>query len=104
MFTVFLGKSGYPSLEEIMTGLKKVTDRIITLDATKLAQEVGSIQSANVVMLGTLYGTGLMPIRVETAKAMIQSRFKGKVGEINIRAFELGYEAVQEVLKGAPVK
>ncbi len=103
-FTVFLGKSGYPSLEEILDKLHRVTDRVITLDATQLAQEAGSVQSANVVMLGTLYGTGLMPITVETAKAVLQGRFKGKVGEINIRAFDLGYEEVQKALKGAPVK
>lgn len=98
-FTVFLGKSTYPSIEQIETGLKKVTDKIITLDASALAQQAGSLQSANVVMLGALYGTGLVPMSIETAKSAILSRFKAKVGEINIKAFDLGYEAVQKALK-----
>jgi len=101
-YTVFLGKSGYPTLKEIQAGLKKVTDRIITLDATALAQAAGSLQSANVVMLGALYGTGLMPMSVETAKAAILGRFKAKVGEINIKAFDIGYEEVQQALKKKP--
>ncbi len=98
-FTVFLGKSGYPDIKQIEAGLKKVTNRIITLDAAALAQQAGSLQSANVVMLGALYGTGLVPMSVETAKAAILGRFKAKVGEINIKAFDLGYEAVRQALK-----
>ncbi len=97
-FTVFLGKSGYPGIKQIEAGLRKVTDRIITLDASALAQQAGSLQSANVVMLGALYGTGLVPMSVETARAVILARFKARVGEINIKAFDLGYEAVQKAL------
>jgi indolepyruvate ferredoxin oxidoreductase beta subunit len=98
-FTVFLGKSGYPSLKAIEAGLGKVTKRIITLDAAALAQQAGSLQSANVVMLGALYGTGLMPMSVDTARTAILGRFKARVGEINIKAFDLGYEAAQQALK-----
>jgi indolepyruvate ferredoxin oxidoreductase beta subunit len=103
-FTVFLGKSTYPSIQEIEKGLKKVTDKVITMDASALAQQAGSLQSANVVMLGALYGTGLVPMSVETARAVILGRFKAKVGEINIKAFDLGYEAVQKALKKKPAK
>jgi indolepyruvate ferredoxin oxidoreductase beta subunit len=103
-FTVFLGKSGYPSVKQIEDGLKKVTDKIITLDASALAQQAGSLQSTNVVMLGALYGTGLVPMSVETAKSAILGRFKAKVGEINIKAFDLGYEAVQKALKSSDGK
>jgi indolepyruvate ferredoxin oxidoreductase beta subunit len=100
-YTVFLGQSGYPEIDQIKDRLNAVTTRIITLDATALAQQAGSIQAANVVMLGALYGTGLLPVTVETARAGILSRFKAKVGEINTKAFDLGYEMVQKALKGA---
>jgi len=103
-FTVFLGKSGYPEIDQIQSRLAKVTDRIITLDATALAQQAGSLQAANVVMLGALYGTGLLPVTIETTRAVIVSRFKGKAGETNIKAFDLGYEAVKKALKGAAAK
>ena len=103
-YTVYLGSSGYPESEAIISGLRKVTDRVITLDASGMAQQAGSLQAANVVMLGALFGTGLMPIKDETAKEAILSRFKAKVGEINIKAFDLGYEAVQKALKSAAGK
>lgn len=102
-YTVYLGQSGYPTQEQIIEKLKKVTDRIITLDASGLAKEAGSLQAANVVMLGALFGTGLLPVKEENAKEAILGRFKAKVGEINIKAFDLGYEYVQKALKGAGV-
>jgi indolepyruvate ferredoxin oxidoreductase beta subunit len=103
-YTVYLGQSGYPTSEQIIEKLKKVTDRIIMLDASGLAKEAGSLQAANVVMLGALFGTGLMPVKDETAKEAILSRFKAKVGEINIKAFDLGYEYVKKALAGAATK
>jgi indolepyruvate ferredoxin oxidoreductase, beta subunit len=97
-YTVYLGKSGYPTSDQIINGLKKVTDRIITLDASGLAKEAGSLQAANVVMLGALFGTGLMPVPEDCAKQAILGRFKGKVGDINIKAFDLGYDYAKKAL------
>ncbi|OGO20774.1 MAG: hypothetical protein A2Z15_01910 [Chloroflexi bacterium RBG_16_50_11] len=102
-YTVYLGKSGYPTQDEIIKKLREVTNRIITLDASGLAKQAGSLQAANVVMLGALFGTGLMPVKDEFAKEAILSRFKAKVGEINIKAFDLGYEHVKKALKATVV-
>ncbi|MBN1161167.1 MAG: 2-oxoacid:acceptor oxidoreductase family protein, partial [Dehalococcoidales bacterium] len=99
-YTVYLGKSGYPTQDQIIKKLRKVTDRIITLDASGLAKEAGSLQAANVVMLGALFGTGLMPVEDKFAKEAILGRFKAKVGEINIKAFDLGYEQAKKALVG----
>ena len=52
-------------------------------------------------MLGALFGTGLMPVKDGTAKEAILARFKAKVGEINIKAFDLGYEHVKKALSKA---
>jgi indolepyruvate ferredoxin oxidoreductase beta subunit len=103
-YTVYLGRSGYPKPDEIISKLQEVTDRVITLDASGLAKEAGSLQAANVVMLGALFGTGLLPVKEENAKEAILSRFKAKVGEINIKAFDLGYDYVQKALKGVAAK
>jgi indolepyruvate ferredoxin oxidoreductase beta subunit len=100
-YTVYLGKSGYPTQDQIINKLKEVTSRIITLDANGLAKEAGSAQAANVVMLGALFGTGLMPVPDECAKEAILGHFNAKVGAINIKAFGLGYDLVKKALAGA---
>lgn len=103
-YTVYLGKSKYPAQEDIIKKLQKITDRIIMLDAGSMAKQAGSAQAANVVMLGALFGTGLIPISDAVAKETILARFKAKVGEINIKAFDLGYAEVQKALKPTAMK
>lgn len=103
-FTVFLGRSGYPELDEIIARVKKVTDKVVVLDAAQLALDAGSQQSTNVVMLGALFGSGRLPIREETAKEAIKERFNAKVAEINIKAFDMGYDMVKQSLKTASAK
>lgn len=86
---VSLGKSTYPELEQIQEKLQAIAGKVVTLDALDLAEKAGSRQSVNVVMLGTLFGCGEMPIKVDTVKALIRERFPAKAADINIKAFEL---------------
>jgi len=97
--TVLLGSTQYPSLEEIIERLEKYSHRVVTLDAIQLAQEAGSSLSANIVMLGTSFGTGQVPIKVESIKNMIEKHFPAKLAALNIKAFELGYKASQQILR-----
>lgn len=98
-FTVTLGQSKYPSLEAILEKLRKVSSKIIKLDATQLAREAGNLQTTNIVLLGALFGTGRLPIKIETAKEAIEERLPAKVVPVNFKAFDLGYETCQKALK-----
>jgi len=98
-FTVSLGTSKYPSLEEILEKLDNASGRVIKLDATQIAQQAGSLLTTNIVMLGALFGTGKLPISIETIKETIRARFPAKTAPVNIKAFDLGYQACQQALK-----
>ena len=98
-FTVFLGESQYPSLDIILEKLKQVANKVVTLNAAQIAEEAGSLLTANIVMLGALSGSGQLPIRVETIKEQIHVRFPAKVAPVNIKAFDLGYQAYQQAVK-----
>lgn len=95
---VFLGKSSYPSLDEILEKLKANSDKIIKLDAVQLAEEAGSALSANMVMLGASFGTERLPIKIETIKKTMEAHFSAKIAPVNIRAFDLGYLTCQRLL------
>ena len=103
-FTVFLGTSGYPELEDILAKLRQVTENVVTLDAAQIAEQAGSLQSANVVMLGALFGTGLIPVDEEAVKTAVRARLNAKVAEMNIKAFDMGCQEVKQALRAAPVK
>jgi indolepyruvate ferredoxin oxidoreductase beta subunit len=97
-FTVSIGESSYPSLEEMLRQLGKASDRIIQLDAAKTAEKAGSRLATNIVMLGALFGTGQLPIKMATIKETVESHFPAKLAPVNIKAFDLGYEACQQAL------
>lgn len=97
-FTVSLGESKYPSLEEILEKLSNASGRVVKLDAAQIAQEAGSLLTTNIVMLGALFGTGKLPIGIETIKETIRRRFPAKTAPVNIKAFDLGYQTCQQAL------
>jgi indolepyruvate ferredoxin oxidoreductase beta subunit len=98
-FTIALGESTYPKIETIIEKLSRASDQVIQLSAVQIAQEAGSSLSANIVMLGALFGIGQLPIKIETIKEQIRSRFSARLAPANIRAFDLGYRACQKALK-----
>jgi indolepyruvate ferredoxin oxidoreductase beta subunit len=98
-FTVSSLGSTYPELETILEYLGRATNNVIQINATGIAAEAGSTQSANVVMLGALFGQGQLPIKVETVKDEIRARFSEKLAPVNIKAFDLGYEFCRNALK-----
>jgi indolepyruvate ferredoxin oxidoreductase beta subunit len=97
-FTVSIGESKYPSLEEILKQLAKASGKIVQLDAARTAQEAGNRLATNIVMLGALFGTDQLPIKIATIKETIEERFPAKLAPVNIKAFDLGYEACRQVL------
>ncbi len=97
--SVFIGESSYPSLEEIVEKLSQIANRVIRLKAAQIAEEAGSVMAANIVMLGALFGTGQLPIKIETTKEQIRARFSAKLAPVNIKAFDLGYQTCQQALK-----
>lgn len=91
--TVSLGKCTYPEIDEIKRRILAVTADVIMVDAVELAEKAGNRQATNVVMLGTLFGSGKMPISLELIQEVIKERVPAKAVEANLKAFDLGYQA-----------
>jgi indolepyruvate ferredoxin oxidoreductase beta subunit len=97
-FTVAIGESTYPDLETIIEKLEDASGRVIQISAVQIAREAGSALSANVAILGALFGSRQLPIKMETVKEQIRSRFSAKLAPVNIRAFDLGYQVCRKAL------
>ena len=89
---VSMGQAEYPNHEEIIKNMKKYTDKIIEFDALDLAAKAGSTRALNMVMLGAIIGTGLLPITEKTTIDVISEAFQKKFEKINITATKLGLE------------
>jgi indolepyruvate ferredoxin oxidoreductase beta subunit len=88
----------YPSLDEITEKIRGFAKNVIIMDAAKLAKEAGSVLTRNVVLIGGLAATGKMSVKIESLKQAIRKLVPAKYLDINMKAFELGYEHVQKKL------
>lgn len=95
--SVASGKSVYEE-EALVQHLREKVKDLTIFDATGLATQAGSYKAANTVMLGALSTTdGLLFTQAQLLDAVL-AMIPAKLRDINIRAFELGREAM-EVMK-----
>jgi indolepyruvate ferredoxin oxidoreductase beta subunit len=94
--TVSLGKSSYPDIEVIQKKMQAIGGKVITLDAVDAALKAGNRQTSNVVMLGALFGSGKMPISLETIKEAVSAHVPAKAVAVNLTAFDLGFKIVSQ--------
>jgi indolepyruvate ferredoxin oxidoreductase beta subunit len=92
-FTVAIGKGTYPDLDLLQKLIRDKTAKLIAFDAQALAKQAGNIMSLNMVLLGSLIQTGIMPVSADKVKEAIRTSTKKAFVDINIKAFELGFEA-----------
>ncbi len=92
-FTVAIGKGTYPDLEDITALIAAKTHRLIAFDAAEQARAAGNIMSLNIVLLGALCRTELLPLKADTVREAIRTRTKQAFVEANLKAFDLGFQA-----------
>jgi len=90
-FTVSSGKESYPDVDKLLDSIKNQVRKFIGFNALELARKAGSELSQNMVILGALFKHGGLPIDPEIMRDLIKTRTKKAFREVNIRAFELGY-------------
>ncbi len=95
---VSMGKAEYPTHNEILTSIRNFTDKIIEIDAQKIAIEAGSPRALNMVMFGGIIGTNIVPISKESALKAISEAFPKKFEKINATAAENGLEHVKKLI------
>lgn len=95
-FTVAIGKGTYPELDQTKDLIRAKTRRLVAFDGLALAKAAGNAMALNMVLLGALVQTGVVPITEEQVKQAIATKTKAAFAEINLKAFDLGFKAAQE--------
>jgi indolepyruvate ferredoxin oxidoreductase, beta subunit len=93
-YTVALGKAQYPPVPETMSKIRGRVKKLIYFDATALALQAGSALALNMVMLGALAGSGVLPLETISIRETIRDKSKKSFVEINLVAFDLGMKAL----------
>ena len=91
-FSVSSGRDQYPDVTSMMEAISQLVGNLIAYDARALARQAGSELSVNMVMLGTLMRHAKMPFDEKVVKNVLKTRTKKAFLDINLKAFDLGYE------------
>ncbi len=95
-FTVAIGKGTYPDLEQAQELIRNKTKRLVAFDGLALAKSAGNAMALNIVLIGALIQTGVVPITAEQVKEAIATKTKPAFVETNLKAFDLGFNAALE--------
>jgi indolepyruvate ferredoxin oxidoreductase, beta subunit len=87
---VITGDFVYPSLDEIESAFGKLTKQSWLIDATATAVELGNPVLSNIVMIGALAGTSLLPIDRRAFEKEISKSMTADKRQINLTAFDTG--------------
>ncbi|HOQ09727.1 MAG TPA: indolepyruvate oxidoreductase subunit beta [Syntrophomonadaceae bacterium] len=92
--SVLIGEAVYPEIEAIVKELRYLCGSVQVLEATRLAQEAGNAQAANILLMGALTAMPEIPLQAEDYSQVLSQRFKGDVYDLNQKVFDLGYKQI----------
>ncbi len=93
---VISGMRKYPKEEELIKLLKRVSSKVAVFDATSLAEKAGDPIATNMVMLGALAASDVLPFGEDEITAMMNESISARFLELNTKAFRFGAEAFRE--------
>lgn len=90
--SIFVNKEKYPSIDEIMKGLRSFSQRITFLDASqKVKEQTGDIIATNIYMLGYAASRRMIPIKKDLLLETIKETVPEKYFEMNKKVFESSF-------------
>lgn len=97
--TVTSGGQPYPDDDRLRAAIAQVTGKAVYIEGERIAEELGNVRAANVVLLGALSKLiereGLAPgLTPEAWLKVIEEHVPAKYIELNRKAFQAGREAV----------
>ncbi|NOZ77334.1 MAG: indolepyruvate oxidoreductase subunit beta [Euryarchaeota archaeon] len=85
----------YPNVEDMVMALMEFAE-VYPIDASALARKAGSPLTLNVVLLGAASACEGFPVDMETLQETISSSVPPKTVDMNLKAFRLGREEIEE--------
>jgi len=93
--SVLLGVERMPGFSEVLNVLKKVAGEVEVVDASSIASKVGLPASINIAMLGAFTSVFRELIDRQLMLSAVEEVIPSRFLEENLRAFELGFRAIE---------
>jgi len=92
---VTAGGAQYPDLDKLITTIQELSARTVVVNATEEAQKMGNPIFANVILIGALVGSGVLPVDSKSVEPVLQETFPKEV-KANMVAFSRGVELARQ--------
>ncbi|WQH64666.1 indolepyruvate oxidoreductase subunit beta [Methanosphaera sp. ISO3-F5] len=83
----------YPEVDTIIKELEEKVAKVYAIDANKIALDAGHPLSMNMAMLGAATAISTFPLEKEDVISIMKDNLPPKSIEINLKAFEAGYNS-----------
>jgi indolepyruvate ferredoxin oxidoreductase beta subunit len=97
---VLSGRAEYPDFATLNKTVHRLSQVAWMVNATQMAVELGAPIVATIILLGSVLGTGKLPLSIEEVEEEIRSSFPASAASLNLRALKLGREAIDSVTDG----
>ncbi|SHL28932.1 indolepyruvate ferredoxin oxidoreductase beta subunit [Desulfatibacillum alkenivorans DSM 16219] len=91
---VISGDSKYPSMDELQKTIEGLTEQAWFINATDAAMELGNPIFGNIMMVGALAKTGVLPIDRDGFEKVMLRTMGEKKTPVNLKAFDMGAEMI----------
>jgi indolepyruvate ferredoxin oxidoreductase, beta subunit len=83
------GTGGYPDIQTLLNSIRELSSKTYIVNATEEAQKLDNPILANMILIGALVKTGLLPISESSMDKVIVQMFP-KAIDVNARALHIG--------------
>jgi indolepyruvate ferredoxin oxidoreductase beta subunit len=94
---VLSGEAKYPTSDELKESISALSSKAWFLDASDIAAGLGATVSANMVMLGALVATELVPFSKEHIEGQLKMSMSGGRLKLNLQALDKGFKTLGSV-------
>jgi len=91
-FTVAVGGETYPAIQDVYDEISSLA-QLTVIDAYGIAKKAGAVITKNIVLLGALAATGVLPFKSDVLLDTIVRNVPKKYQSVNTEAFQGGMQA-----------
>lgn len=85
----------YPSVDKLLEDIEALSAKTWIVNATEEARKLGDSIMANVILVGALVGSGVLPLDRKAMEPVLLERFP-KALDINMKALDKGIELMKQ--------
>jgi len=87
-------KDDYPDDDRLQNAIRELSESVLFLNATDMGLKLGAPIVANIIMLGALIASDLLPLTRQDIEDEIREAFASDRAQLNIKALRKGVESM----------